>query len=164
LFDLGELYQEIILDHNKRPRNVGPLEAATHHAEGYNPLCGDKIDLQLRVVDGRLEKLAFVGQGCAISQASASVLTEALEGLTVDEAEAIFVRMQGILTGSEVVDEATLLDELGSLAVFAGVRDYPSRVKCATLAWHALDQALHATGGAETASTEGSETATPDGG
>ncbi len=143
MFDLGELYQEIILDHNRSPRNQRALPAATHQAEGYNPLCGDRVRVQLRVADGRVAEVAFEGQGCAISQASASVMTEALTGLPVDEADTLFCRMVALLTGQVEIDETDdLLTELGSAAAFAGVRDFPSRVKCATLAWHAMHQAL----------------------
>ena len=147
MFDLQDLYQEVILDHNRRPRNFGPMDDATHQAEGYNPLCGDKVKVFLRVVDGMVEAVQFEGAGCAISQASASAMTEALLGRPVAEAEAIFARMMGMLTegDAEPADaaiEANFEDELEGLTVFAGVRDYPSRVKCATLAWHAFHEAL----------------------
>ena len=141
MFDLDDLYQEIILDHNKRPRNFGPLAGATHHAEGYNPLCGDQVKVELRVEDGVVTGVGFEGHGCAISQASASVMTEALTGQSLAEAERLFGRMLALLTGP-VEAEGDLLAELGSAAAFAGVRDYPSRVKCASLAWHAMHQAL----------------------
>ncbi|MCB9177391.1 MAG: SUF system NifU family Fe-S cluster assembly protein [Caldilineae bacterium] len=141
MFDLDDLYQEIILDHNKHPRNFGHLAGATHRAEGYNPLCGDQVKVELRVEDGMVTGAAFEGQGCAISQASASVMTEALTGQSLAEAERIFGRMIALLTG-EAEDPGDLLAELGSAAAFAGVRDYPSRVKCASLAWHAMHQAL----------------------
>lgn len=135
---LRDLYQEVILDHNKRPRNFRELEPVTHQARGHNPLCGDRITVYLDVEDGVIRDIAFQGQGCAISTASASLMTTALKGKTVAEAEALFGRFHELVT-----HEGEPPDELGKLAVLSGVRDYPSRVKCATLAWHAMQAALH---------------------
>ena len=135
---LRELYQEVILDHSKNPRNFGELESASHDAKGHNPLCGDRLELSLIVKDGVIEQLAFKGAGCAISTASASMMTEALKGTSAAEAEKLFGRFRDVVTGEAAADAG----ELGKLAVFAGVRDYPVRVKCATLAWHTLHAAL----------------------
>jgi len=136
--DLRELYQEVILDHNRRPRNFGALPAANHRAEGHNPLCGDQVTLFIDVADGTIRDLAFEGSGCAISTASASLMTEALKGRTVDEARALFRGFQELVT----VGRAEGAAELGKLEVFGGVRQYPMRVKCATLPWHTLKDAL----------------------
>ena len=134
--ELRDLYQEVILDHNRRPRNFGPLPDANRSAEGHNPLCGDRVTVQLRVEDGRVEGISFQGSGCAISTASASLMTEALQGKTVEEAHALFHGFHELVTrGSDGED-------LGKLAVFTGVREFPIRVKCATLAWHTLEAAL----------------------
>lgn len=141
--DLTDLYQEIILDHSRRPRGQGRIAAPDAHAEGYNPLCGDRISLDLDLEEDRVAEVVFQGQGCAISQASASILTEAVRGRTVAEARALAAQMLTLVTGDEAAAAAVDFDEQAeSLAAFAGVRDYPSRVKCATLAWHALKQAL----------------------
>ncbi len=134
---IDDLYQEIILDHSKRPRNTGRLENATAAAEGFNPLCGDKLTLELRIEDGRIEDARFAGSGCAISTASASLMTEVLKGRTKQEAEKLFERFHELLT-SDAADAS----DLGKLAVFSGVREFPARVKCATLAWHTLKAAL----------------------
>jgi nitrogen fixation NifU-like protein len=146
--DLRELYQEVILDHSKRPRNFGRLDTATHHGDGHNPLCGDEIHLDLEVADGRVKDVRFEGQGCAISTASASLMTEALKGHTVAEAMALFERMHETCIGDPTeTAESTAGDgkvELGKLAVFEGVRQYPLRVKCATLAWHTMRNAIEA--------------------
>lgn len=137
--DLRELYQEVILDHNKRPRNKGRLGAPTHHAEGYNPLCGDTIVVDLIVNDGRIENIGFEGQGCAISMASASLMTESIRGKSVEEALALFGGVQAMLTGKD--DEGCCLaDE--ELSVLSGVKDFPVRIKCAILPWHALKAAI----------------------
>ncbi len=136
--DLGDLYQEVILDHNKAPRNFRVLAPADLEAEGDNPLCGDHVTVYLRFGDGRIAEVAFQGNGCAISKASASLMTQSVQGKTRAEAEAIFAEFHKMVKG-EAADEA----RLGKLAVFAGVRDYPSRVKCASLAWHTLNAALH---------------------
>ncbi|HQZ71270.1 MAG TPA: SUF system NifU family Fe-S cluster assembly protein [Anaerolineae bacterium] len=141
--DLADLYQEIILDHSRRPRGQGRIAAPDAHAEGYNPLCGDRISLDLDLADGRVAQAVFQGQGCAISQASASLLTETVQGRTVEEARALAAQMFALVAGDLAAAEAVDFDEQAeALAAFAGVRDYPSRVKCATLAWHALKQAL----------------------
>jgi nitrogen fixation NifU-like protein len=135
---LRELYQEVILDHSKNPRNFRALEGA-RLAKGYNPLCGDRITLFVEIDGGVVRNVGFQGAGCAISTASASMMTEALKGRTEAEAEKLFEVFHSVVTGkSEAVNE----EELGKLAVFAGVRDYPVRVKCATLAWHTLKAAL----------------------
>jgi len=145
---LRELYQEVILDHSKKPRNFRELQAATHSAKGHNPLCGDRLHLYLEMEDGVIRDVGFEGAGCAISTASASMLTEMLKGKTQVEADEIFAKFHALLTGS---DEAPPDEALGKLAVFAGVREYPVRVKCATLAWHTFKAALS---GDEAASTE----------
>ena len=145
--DLSDLYQEVILDHNKRPRNFRTIESPSHHAEGYNPLCGDRLKLYVTVADGVLTDVAFQGSGCAISKASASLMTDALKGKTVDEANALFERFHRVVTTPP--DQP--VEELGKLSVLAGVREFPVRVKCASLAWHTLKAAL---GREERASTE----------
>jgi nitrogen fixation NifU-like protein len=147
--DLRELYQEVILDHNKRPRNFGPLADANRHAEGRNPLCGDHLSVQVDVKDGVIVDVAFDGAGCAISRASASLMTDAVKGKSVEEAERMFAEFRRMVTSG--VDEA-VEESLGKLAVFCGVREFPARVKCASLAWHTLHAALEAAGA--TASTE----------
>ncbi len=139
--DLTDLYQEIILDHNKRPRNFGPLPGADHQAEGYNPLCGDQLKVYLRLAEGVIEEVHFEGTGCAISKASASLMTEAVRGKSLAEAEALFGGFHELLTGDPSV-RGEAPTELGKLAVFEGVREFPVRVKCATLAWHTLHAAL----------------------
>lgn len=136
--DLRDLYQEVILDHNRHPRNFGPLPAANHHAEGNNPLCGDRITVYLDVAGDRIRDVSFEGAGCAISTASASLMTEALKGRTVEEARQLFHGFHELVTKGEEGED------LGKLAVFTGVREYPMRVKCATLAWHTLLAALDA--------------------
>ncbi len=135
--DLSDLYQETIIDHSKRPRNRGALEQATHSAEGYNPLCGDRLTLHLKIEDGRVAGVAFQGAGCAISTASASLMTDAIKGMTPEEAEKTFESFHELLT-----EDKPASANLGKLAVFSGVRAYPMRVKCATLAWHTLHAAL----------------------
>lgn len=149
--DLRELYQATILEHNKRPRNFGQLAHPTHEADGHNPLCGDALTVQARVdSSGHVAEIAFRGQGCAISKASASLMTEYVKGKSLTEIESDFTRFHELVTGAP--SEAPRLEGLGKLAVFSGVREYPVRVKCATLAWHALRAALSASG--ETAKTE----------
>lgn len=138
--ELRELYQEIILDHNRNPKNFSRLEQPTHTAEGYNPLCGDRITVYLDIKDDRIEAITFQGSGCAISKASASVMTTLLKGKTPAEARQLFKRFQQLIT-AESGDLPDIID-LGKLAVFAGVREYPSRVKCAALAWHTVIAAL----------------------
>jgi len=142
--DLRELYQTVILDHNSSPRNFGELEDANRRADGYNPICGDNLTLFLRVAEGedgeRIEDARFVGVGCAISKASASLMTEFAKGRTVKEVDEAFARFHELVTASP--DQPVDASELGKLAVFSGVREYPMRVKCATLAWHALRAAI----------------------
>ena len=135
--ELRELYQDIILDHNRRPRNFGALPAASHRAEGHNPLCGDQVAVAVQLDGEVIRDIAFEGSGCAISTASASLMTEAVRGKTVEEALRLFGRFHAVLTGAAPAD-----DELGKLAALEGVREYPMRVKCATLAWHTLKAAL----------------------
>ena len=147
---LRELYQEVIFDHNRNPRNYRPLPAASHHADGHNPLCGDQLTVYLQVEDGIVREASFVGHGCAISTASASLMTEAVKGKPVAEVEALFRDVHALLTeGREAADPGR---DFGKLEVLAGVKDFPARVKCATLAWHTLHNAL--VGEHETAHTE----------
>lgn len=138
--DLRELYQDLILDHTKCPRNFGELEEANFTAEGFNPLCGDQLTLYLVLKDGVLKDVRFEGKGCAISTASASLMTEAIKGKTAEEVAALFQRFQSVVTSPVDSDVDTL--ELGKLAALAGVREFPLRVKCAILAWHTLRSAL----------------------
>jgi nitrogen fixation protein NifU and related proteins len=148
--DLRDLYQELIIDHSKRPRNFRVLEAANRKAEGYNPLCGDKVTVFLELENDRVKNISFQGSGCAISTASASVMTESLKGKTLPEAEALFEVFHNLVTGKPPAGGKT--PELGKLAVFSGVSEFPARVKCATLAWHTLQAALQGQG--DTVSTE----------
>ncbi len=143
--DLLALYQEVILDHNKQPRNYGELTAAAHRAEGNNPLCGDRLTVELELDSRRIIDVMFRGQGCAISTASASLMTEAVKGKTLDEASTLFEGFHRMLTGDPSVP-AEAPDELGKLVVFAGVREFPIRVKCATLPWHTFRAALRGSG------------------
>jgi nitrogen fixation NifU-like protein len=135
--ELTDLYRDVILDHNRRPRNFGPLEQANARAEGFNPLCGDRLTVRLNLADDRIENIRFEGQGCAISTASASLMTEAVKGKTRGEALALFDRVHRLLT-----DDAAGAEDLGKLAALSGVREYPARVKCASLCWHTLASAL----------------------
>jgi nitrogen fixation protein NifU and related proteins len=145
--ELSDLYQEVILDHNRRPRNFRSLaEARTR--EGYNPLCGDRLTLYVKLENDRISDVAFQGSGCAISKASASLMTEALKGKTIDEARALFEQFHDMVTSSP----DTPAPDLGKLSVLSGVREYPTRVKCASLAWHTLKAALSDENG--TVSTE----------
>ena len=137
--DLRELYQEVILDHNKRPRNLGVLPAANRTAEGYNPLCGDRLSVYVKMDGDVISEIRFQGSGCAISKASASLMTDGVRGKTIAEARRLFTQFHKMVTGDA---DPPPIDELGKLAVFAGVRDYPMRVKCATLAWHTLRAAV----------------------
>ncbi len=146
--ELRDLYQEIILDHNRRPRNKGRLQSSNREAEGHNPLCGDQVKVTLLTEDGLVKDIAFEGQGCAISTASASLMTEAVKGKTLSEAEDIFREFQEMVTETGA---ATDYSELGELEVFQGVREYPVRIKCATLPWHTLHAAIK---GDEKVSTE----------
>ncbi len=136
--DLSDLYQEVIFDHNKRPRNFGKLFEPNRLAKGFNPLCGDRITLYLVVENGVLKDISFEGQGCAISTASASLLTEILKGKTEAEADAMFKDFHAMVT----TDNVEPSEALGKLEVLSGVREFPARVKCATLAWHTLQAAL----------------------
>lgn len=138
--ELKELYQEIILDHNRSPRNFGPLADADRSAEGFNPLCGDHFTVRLKLAGDRIAAIRFTGSGCAISKASASLMTAAVEGRTTSEAEALFARVHDMLTAPAT--EPAAVESLGRLAALAGVRAFPARVKCASLAWHALRGAL----------------------
>jgi nitrogen fixation NifU-like protein len=138
--ELAELYQEIILSHNRRPRNAGELEVCTGKAEGFNPLCGDHFTVYLREEDGRIEDVSFSGEGCAISTASASMMTSAVKGKTREEAEAKIGEVAEMLTAKE--EPELDLDTMGEVGVLAGVRKFPARIKCATLAWHALEAAM----------------------
>ena len=147
--ELTDLYQEVILDHGKKPRNFGALEGATASAEGLNPLCGDHLLLQVKVADGKLLEARFTGTGCAISRASASVMTGLVKGKTQAEVEAMFQVFHALVTGGPGAHPD--LEALGKLAVFGGVHQFPTRVKCASLAWHTLRSALR---GNATASTE----------
>jgi nitrogen fixation NifU-like protein len=144
--DLRDLYQELILDHQKKPRNFHKLENANRQADGYNPLCGDKLTVYVNIDKGIIKDIAFIGTGCAISTASASMMTEKLKGMPEAEARELFVRFHGMLTNHSADQSSE--EDLGKLGVFTGVREYPVRVKCATLAWHtmraALDQAKSA--------------------
>ncbi len=135
--ELRELYQETILEHSRKPRNFGELPSASHKAEGYNPLCGDHYTIFVNLKDGAIDDIRFNGAGCAISKASASMMTQSLKGKTESEAEEIFSRFHDLVTGQQ-----NGTDNLGKLAVFAGVSEFPLRVKCAALAWHALRAAL----------------------
>ena len=136
--ELRDLYQEIILEHSKRPRNFRALEAANRSAEGYNPLCGDHFTIYVDVEDGRIRDISFQGSGCAISKASASMMTQAVKGKRTEEAKELFEKFHHVVTGKNSVES----NDLGKLAAFAGVSEFPIRVKCATLAWHALHAAL----------------------
>jgi nitrogen fixation NifU-like protein len=138
--ELRELYQQVILDHNKSPRNFKKLGDANHFAEGYNPLCGDRIDIYVILDDDKIKDISFVGSGCAISKASASLMSTMVKGKTIGEAEKIFEKFHTLITGK--LTEEINTEGLGKLAVFAGVREFPSRVKCASLAWHTLISAL----------------------
>jgi nitrogen fixation NifU-like protein len=137
---LRDLYQEVLLDHYRRPRNAGVLADATHEAQGNNPLCGDRIKLQLGLDGDRLARIAFESSGCAISTAAASLMSEAVKGKTKGEAESLFREFQRMLTAPTAAPDAE--ERLGKLAIFEGVREFPVRVKCATLPWHTLHAAL----------------------
>jgi nitrogen fixation NifU-like protein len=138
---LDDLYQEIIIDHYKSPRNKGTLAHVDLHSEGFNPFCGDQVILGLGLdADGRIDEVAFEGQGCSISQASASMLTEQLKGMSLDEAEALVKTFKGIMAGDELSDAQE--DELGEIAALQGVRQFPIRIKCALLGWTTLQDAI----------------------
>ena len=146
--DLKDLYRDVILDHNKRPRNFGTLEQADSRADGHNPLCGDRLTVFLRMSGERVEDIRFEGKGCAISTASASMMTEAIKGKDKAEIGGLFNKVHSLLTQQEAVADASL----GKLAALSGVREYPARVKCASLCWHTLNAALDQ--GGATVSTE----------
>jgi nitrogen fixation NifU-like protein len=147
--DLRDLYQDIILDHGQKPRNFRKIDPCSHTAKGHNPLCGDRITVYMQIADGRIADVAFEGRGCAISTASSSLMTEVLKGKTLDEAHTLFKAFHAEVTGQ---DEAvapvpdSLEDDFDRLAPLAGVKTYPTRVKCATLAWHAVEAALQSGG------------------
>jgi len=147
--ELDELYQELIIDHSKSPRNRGKPAVCDKHAEGYNPLCGDHFSVFLDVKDGIVTKARFDGTGCAISTSSASLMTEALPGLSVKDADLLFDRVHALVTGH---DDPGVGPELGKLEAFSGVQNFPMRVKCAILAWHTMKAALH--GATEPVTTE----------
>lgn len=143
---LNELYQQLILDHNKSPRNFRKIEKATHHAEGYNPLCGDHFTVFVEMDGDTIKDVSFQGSGCAISKASASMMTTAVKGTSRDEAEALFEKFHAVVTRA-IHKEVDDLDELGCLGALAGVAEFPARIKCASLAWHALHSALNSNAG-----------------
>jgi nitrogen fixation protein NifU and related proteins len=147
--ELNDLYRDVILDHNRRPRNFGPLEAADTSAEGVNPLCGDRLTVKVKFDADKIQDIRFEGQGCAISTASASLMTEAVKGKTRNEALELFDRVHRLLT----LDEADA-EGLGKLAALSGVREYPARVKCASLCWHTLASALESPDAHAPVSTE----------
>lgn len=147
--DLRQLYQELILDHSRHPRNNAAPQQANRHADGFNPLCGDRLTIHLRVADGKIEEVGFEGSGCAISTASASLMTDALKGLTVEQAHDLFDRFHRMVTGEPGSEPDS---ELGKLGVLSGVCEFPVRVKCATLAWHTFKAAVQEKG--ETVTTE----------
>ncbi len=138
--ELRELYQQVILDHNKSPRNFKKLEIANRTSEGYNPLCGDKIDIFLNVEDDVVKDISFQGSGCAISKASASLMSTVVKGKSIEEAKKLFEKFHDLITGKLNDDES--IEELGKLSVLAGVKEFPIRVKCASLAWHTMLSAL----------------------
>lgn len=148
--ELKELYQQVILDHNKSPRNFRKIENATQHAEGYNPLCGDRIDIYMIIEDDIIKDISFKGEGCAISKASASLMTSTLKGMKISEAEKLFDKFHELVTGKQKENNEN--PDLGKLVVFSGVQEFPVRVKCASLAWHTMMNALH--GKSEKATTE----------
>lgn len=135
--ELKDLYQEVIIDHGRHPRNFGIMPEATHKLEGFNPLCGDKLTLFLNIKDNKIEKAMFEGAGCAISMASASLMSQSLQGKSLDEARQLFQWFHGM-----VVDKQDPNEHLGKLTILQGVKEYPSRVKCATLAWHTLSNII----------------------
>ena len=149
--DLRDLYQETILDHGKNPRNFGKLDDANHAAQGHNPLCGDRLTVFVKTDGGRISDVTFEGNGCAISMASASMMGEALKGMTVGDAEKVFQNFHDLVTSDA---DSTPEEDLGKLVVFSGVREFPVRVKCATLAWHTLRAALERNRGDQPVSTE----------
>lgn len=147
--ELSELYQQVILDHNKKPRNFQKLEGANRTAVGYNPLCGDQLTVYLQLQDDVVNDISFEGSGCAISKASASMMTQSVKGLSKQKAEELFKEFHGMVTGE--LDEEASTNDLGRLKIFSGVREFPARVKCASLSWHTMLAALE---GEESVSTE----------
>ena len=147
--ELSELYQQVILDHNKKPRNFHQLETANRTAEGFNPLCGDQLTVYMQLEDEVVKDISFVGEGCAISKAAASMMTQSIKGKSKQEAETLFDEFHRMVTGE--LDSELTPNQLGRLTIFSGVRDYPARVKCASLSWHTMRAALHDQG---TISTE----------
>jgi nitrogen fixation protein NifU and related proteins len=147
--ELSELYQQVILDHNKKPRNFRKLESASNTAEGYNPLCGDHLTVYVNLDGDEVKEISFEGSGCAISKASASMMTQAVKGKNKEQADRLFNEFHSMVIGE--LDEETQENQLGNLKIFAGVRDFPVRVKCATLPWHTLKAALN---NEQTVSTE----------
>jgi nitrogen fixation NifU-like protein len=147
--ELNDLYQEVILDHNKNPRNFREIETATNTADGNNPLCGDALRVYVKMEDDRVKDVAFKGSGCAISKASASMMTQVVKGKSLTEAEVLFDEFHRMVLGE--LDEEAEENHLGKLKIFAGVKEFPARVKCASLSWHTLNAALH---GEEEVSTE----------
>ena len=147
--ELSDLYQEVILDHNKNPRNFREIENADKRADGHNPLCGDQLKVYLSMEDDRVKDVAFKGSGCAISKASASMMTQAVKGKTKEEADVMFAEFRRMVMGE--MDTDTEENSLGKLKIFAGVREFPARVKCASLSWHTVHAAL---AGEDEASTE----------
>ena len=148
MFDIKDLYQEIIVDHNRNPRNFGAIDDADNIMEGFNPLCGDRLKLYIKTEGQIISNIAFDGTGCAISVASASLMTDAMKGKSINNAEILFNNFHELITNDNDVDE----ESLGKLAVLAGVKDFPGRVKCATLCWHTLHSAIM--GDKKTVSTE----------
>ena len=141
--EVNELYQQLILEHNKSPRNFKKLDSATHDADGYNPLCGDHYHVWVKVHEGKITDIGFQGSGCAISKSSASMMTSAVKGVTVREAKEMFEKFHSVIMtkiGDVIPDEK--VEELGSLGALVGVREFPARIKCASLAWHTLNAAL----------------------
>jgi nitrogen fixation NifU-like protein len=155
MMDLRELYQDIILDHGRHPRNFRPIEHPTHTAKGYNPLCGDRVTIYLSIVGDHIDDVSFEGRGCAISTAAASLMTEILKGKTLEEAQALFAQFHAKVTGGDIAGlPEALEDDAERLEPLTGVKAYPARVKCATLPWHAFDAALKAGPAGDTVKTE----------
>jgi nitrogen fixation NifU-like protein len=148
--DLQDLYQDIIMDHNRRPRNFGPVDQPTHKKEGYNPLCGDQIEIELKILDGIVVDVGFTGVGCAISKSSASMMTEEIKGKKLEVVESMFEQFRRMITVNDQMDLDA--DLLGDLEILQGVSRYPARIKCATLAWHTLHSAIE--GDENTVTTE----------
>ena len=148
MFDIKDLYQEIIVDHNRNPRNFGAIDDADNIMEGFNPLCGDRLKLYIKTDGQKISNIAFDGTGCAISVASASLMTDAMKGKSINDAQILFNNFHELITNDNAIDE----ESLGKLAVLAGVKDFPGRVKCATLCWHTLHSAIM--GDKKTVSTE----------